>query len=233
LAGISALAVGSALLRNPPGAAAWTAALALAGGLLFLSEARKTRLAALGLVGAWSLSALPFSLTGAGWPSQLGVEQWALPAFVVAQSLLLAGFLRSATRPLARGAPQDQMTSLGAVRHLGIVFVVGIQLLLGFWGWRGSAVWQALIPGAAASVLGLILFAGTSRLGLGEGASARAMQVAAERSISLMGDLAIGLYAISERLVASVTSLLEGQAGIMWGLLLLALFVSLIVAGNP
>jgi hypothetical protein len=224
--------VGSSLLRNPPGSAAWTAALALACGVLYLSEGRKTSLAPLGLVGAWSLSALPFSLTGAGWPGQFGVEQWALPAFVLAQALLLAGFLQLAARPLARATPQEPVTSLRAVRHLGILFLAGIQLLLGIWGWQGSAVWQALLPGAAASLLGLILFAGRSRLGLTGGAAARAVQGAAERVVGLMASLASGLYAMTGRLVASVTSLLEGQAGIMWGLLLLALFVSLIVGGT-
>jgi hypothetical protein len=233
LTGISMLAVGTALLRNPPGTSAWVAALALACGVLFLSEGRKTGLAPVVLVGAWSLSALPFSLTGAGWPSKFGVEQWALPAFLLAQALILAGFLRSAAGPLARGAPRHQVTSLQAVRSLGIVFLVGIQVLLGLWGWQGAAVWQSLVPGAIATVLGVVLFAGRSRLGLGGSAVTRFVQSAAERFVTLMRGLALGVYAISGRLVASMTGLLEGEAGIMWGLLLLALFVSLIVSGNP
>ena len=233
LAGISTLAVGAALMRNPPGTSAWTAALALAVGTLFLSGARKTTLAPVVLAGVWSLSALPFSLTGAGWPSQFGVDQWALPAFVLAQALLLAGFLQLAARPLARGTPQDPATSLGAVRHLGLVFLIGIQLLLGMWGWQGSAVWQSLVPGAAASVMGLVLFAGRLRFGLGEGTPGTAVQGAMDSLIAFITRLATGLYGATGRLVAGVTSLLEGQAGIMWGLLLLALFVSVIVGGNP
>ena len=42
-----------------------------------------------------------------------------------------------------------------------------------------------------------------------------------------------GAYQASQQLVFGLTSLLEGDAGIMWGLLLLALFVSLIVGRNP
>jgi hypothetical protein len=233
LAGVSTLAMGASLLRNPAGAAAWTAALAVAFGALFMSAGRKTSLAPAILVGAWSLSALPFSLTGAGWPSQFGLEQWALPAFVLGQALLLGGFVQLAARPLARGAPQDQLTSLHAVRHLGLLFLIAVQLLLGIWGWEGSAVGQSLIPGAAATALGLALFAGRSRLGLARGASQTAQPQAAETSVSMIGNMASELYGFVRRLVTGVTSLLEGQAGIMWGLLLLALFVSLIVGGNP
>jgi hypothetical protein len=231
--GISMLAAGTALLGNAPGTSAWVAALALGCGVLFLAEGRKTGLAPAVIVGAWSLSALPFSLTGAGWPSQFGVEQWALPAFLLAQALILAGFLQSAAKPLARGAPRNQATSLQAVRNLGIVFLMGIQVLLGVWGWQGAAVWQALVPGAIATVLGAILFAGRSRLGIDGGTASRTVQRAGERFVTLMQDLALGVYSISGSLIASVTGLLEGEAGIMWGLLILALFVSLIVGGTP
>jgi len=69
LIGMGSLAVATGLRANPIGATAWGCGLILSGGALFLSSEPNKWLTRALLIGAWSISALPFSLTATGWNS--------------------------------------------------------------------------------------------------------------------------------------------------------------------
>ena len=89
--GLAALSVTAALSGNPLGAVAWGCALILVGGALFLASVQQVWLNRVLLVGVWSLSALPFSLTAGAWLGDLG---FFTPLVTAAQALLVAGFVR-------------------------------------------------------------------------------------------------------------------------------------------
>ena len=69
LIGMGSLAVAAALRANPVGATAWGCGLILSGGALFLSSEPNKWLNRALFIGAWGISALPFSLTATGWNS--------------------------------------------------------------------------------------------------------------------------------------------------------------------
>jgi hypothetical protein len=231
--GIASLAMASALQANPAGATGWGVSLVLAGGALFLSGARRTRLNRAVLIGAWSLSALPFSISAAAWGYQAGAALWVLPAFVLAQALLLGGFLHHATRPSVQASLDSQPAWLRGMYHAGLGFLLLLQLILGFWGWEGARQTQSWPAGLVATALGLVIFWGTSRLGRANFGPGERMQRLRSTLVGIVTTMLRGVYQVAQQLVFGLTSLLEGDAGIMWGLLLLALFISLIVGRNP
>ena len=111
--------------------------------------------------------------------------------------------------------------------------MLAVQLALGLWGWAGAAqagLWPA---GLGATALGLVIFWGSSRLPLGESGLLQRVQRSGASTYRFVSALLRAAYQLLQGLLLGVTSLLEGDAGIMWGLLLLALFVSLIVGGKP
>ncbi len=231
--GLSALALGSAIQGNPAGATGWTIALVLAGGALFLSATRTTRLKQAVLIGAWCISALPFSISAAAWSEQPSATIWALPPLVLAQALLLAGYVRHARTTSTRLGPSSQSAWTPAIFDAGLAFVLAIQLLLGFWGWDGArqlGLWPA---GLIAAAVGLGLYWRRMRVAaLAAGPSGRFERVA-RLAANLAGATLRGAHAALGQLLVGITDLLEGDAGIMWGLLVLALLVSVIVNRTP
>jgi hypothetical protein len=231
--GLSFLAMGSALLQNPVGSAAWGLCLVLVGGSLFLSSARQRWLDRLMLLGAWALSALPFSLSGGGWSTAASVPSWIVPAFVLAQALLMAGFLHQATRPTRQLSIDAQPGWVRVAYMTGIALLLLMEVALGVWGWQGALQTQSALAGIIATPLGLLIFWGRSRIAALERLPGGSLPRGTPETRSLVQRIFAGLHATLRELIASVTRLFEGDAGIMWGLLVLVLIVSLIVGRSP
>jgi len=87
------------------------------------------------LIGAWSLSSLPFSLTASAWLGKLGLF---IPLVIAAQALIIAGFIRHALRPSGRDTLESQPRWARAVYPAGIFLLLAIQLVLGLFGWDGA-----------------------------------------------------------------------------------------------
>jgi len=230
---LSFLAAGSSLLGSPVGATAWGICLLLIGGSLVLSSARQAWLNRALLIGAWGLSALPFSLAGGGWSTPAEASNWILPAFVLAQALLLAGFLHHATRPTRQLSIDAQPGWVRGTYVAGIGLLLFLEVALGLLGWDGSQQTQSWLPGIIATGLGLAVFWGRSRVTVLDRLPRAGLQQGTVQAGSLMQR---GLSSLSEavrRLISGITGLFEGDAGIMWGLLFLVLVVSLIVGRSP
>ena len=108
LISLASLAIASALRGDPAGATAWGTALILAGSVLFLAAVQQAWLNRALLIGAWALSSLPFSLTASGWQNNAGGLDFTLPAFILAQLFIIAGFVLHALRPSARPSLASQ-----------------------------------------------------------------------------------------------------------------------------
>jgi hypothetical protein len=225
--GLAALSVLSALSGNPLGAIAWGCALILCGAALFLASEQNGRLDRITLVGAWSLSSLPFSLTASVWLQPLG---WIAPLVIAAQALLTAGYVRHALRPVGRAAPELQTGLAGAIYPSGILLLVFLQLFLGGIGWEGARQIGAWLHALIASLVTLSLLWASRRFRVFNPVRAHWVASAGTRLNSVyqwLWSLYRGLAGIS----AAVTRTLEGEGGILWTLLFLALFVSLIAQG--
>jgi hypothetical protein len=228
--GMSALAVGAALQANPVASVAWGCALILAGGALFLISVQQTILSRAMLIGAWGISALPFSLTASAWISTAG---WLLPFLLLAQAMLTAGWVRHALRPAARISYESQVAWARGAYLTGIGLLVFMTIFLGLFGWDGSLQMGAWVIGLIASLLTFGLIWAVPRIRTLNPSRAHWIQPASpswlERSYSVLWDL----YRQLGQITQTISTILEGNSGIMWTLLFLALFISLMTNRNP
>lgn len=225
--GIAALSVLSALSGNPTGAAAWACALILSGGSLFLSSVHDVRLNRALLVGAWSLSSLPFSLTAGAWLGSMGIF---LPFAIAAQASMTAGFIRHALRASGDESLDDQPAWAKIVYPAGIILLIAIQVLLGFLGWDGALQFGNWIYALIASLLTLGLLWAARRFRIFNPVRAHWISMAGSGVNSLYQWL-WSLYRGLARIGQTVNETLEGEGGIMWTLLFLVLFISIIAGG--
>jgi hypothetical protein len=231
--GLAGLAVASALRGNPAGATAWGVALILTGGALFLASAQQIWLNRVLLVGTWAISSLPFSLTASGWLSNSGSLDLTLPLFIVAQAFLMAGLVRHALRPSTRAPLDSKPVWAKRVYPLGIGLLLFVQLLFGFWGWDGAFQIGAILPGVVASLLTLGLLWAIPRFPVLNPVPAHWLQPASPSRLDRLYQIFGVLYRSLDGVSETVSKILEGEGGIMWVLLFLILFVSLIVQRKP
>lgn len=229
--GIGGLGVACALQGNPVGATAWGVVLILAGGSLFLASVQSPWLNRTLLIGTWALSSLPFSLTASAWQTN-GFDPL-LPFLMLAQAFLIAGFAKHAMRPSTRVSLDAQPVWAKSIYPLGIGLLPGIQLVLGLWGWNGAFQMGALFPGVAASILTLGLLWATPRFPILNPVRAHWLRPAVAPGLDRLYRALWSLYRFLARLSLTISEILEGQGGIMWTLLFLILFVSLIAQRRP
>jgi hypothetical protein len=225
--GLASLAVISALSGNSMGVVAWGCALILVGGALFLASVQQTWLNRIMLIGAWSLSSLPFSLTASVWLGQLG---FFLPFVAIAQALLIAGFIRNALRPTGRDSLDAQQNWMRTVYPSGIFILIFFQLFLGLTGWNGSRQIGAWLLAVIASILTFGLVWATPRLRILNPVRAHWLNPATSSLINIYEGFWT-VYRVLGRLSQTITDTLEGEGGIMWTLLFLILFISLLTQG--
>lgn len=230
---LAAQAVASSLRGNPVGAAAWGAALSLAGGALFLNSSRNLWLNRILLIAAFSLSGLPFSLTASGWQSGAGSFFLTWPLSVAAQALLLAGYVRHALRPGAHENPGSQLPWTQNMLPAGIGLLLLTALLLGLFGWEGSASFRGWLPALVTVVLSILLIWLTPRLRLLNPIRAHWVRPEGGRWRRAFSGGFWNLYHSSARLGRLISDALEGEGSLMWTLLFLALFISLMLRGAP
>jgi hypothetical protein len=226
---LAALSVISALSGNPLGAVAWGCALILVGGALFLASVQQVWLNRALLIGLWSLSSLPFSLTASAWLGNLG---FFTPFLIVAQALLMAGFVRHALRSAGRESLDSQPGWTNKVYPAGIILLIVFQLLLGLMGWDGARQIGAWLQALLVSILTFGLVWATPRFRALNPIRAHWVSPAASGITNIYSSLWV-IYRLLGRISEGITATLEGEGGIMWTLLFLALFISLLAQGTP
>lgn len=232
LIGMAALAASSTLRAAPLAAAAWSCALLLAGGMLFLASFQQKWLNRLLLAGAWGLSTLPFSLTAVGWQSQAPIFWFLWPLLLLAQAMLAAGFIRLALRGSNRTPLTPPFTWVHFTYLLGQSLFVLTLFLLGWLGWDGALKAGNLAASLSASFLTLGLVWAAPRFRLFNPPRAHWVRPASTGSNPLWRSLK-SLYQASAQLIHTFTLILEGESGLLWTLLFLVLFISLITQKAP
>lgn len=226
LIGMGALAVAAALRGDSAGAVAWSCALVLAGGVIFLASVQQVWLNRALLIGAWGLSALPFSLTAVGWLSNAEGFWPVWPFLLAAQALLVAGYARHALRPGTRENFESQPIWSRNVYPTGIIILLSTILLLGLFGWDGAPAIGLWPLGLAASLLTVGLVWAIPRFRLLNPIRAHWIRPSGSWLDAIYRGL-WDLYRQLARLSQLISATLEGDGGMMWTLLFLALFISL------
>jgi hypothetical protein len=226
---IASLSVLSALGGNPTGAVAWGSAMILVGGALFLSSAQHVWLNRIMLVGAFSLSSLPFSLTAIAWTGSSGLF---IPLIIITQALVIAGFVRHALRSSGREPFDSHPGWARGVYSAGIILFPVFQLAMGLSGWDGALQIGAWLQAVIASLLTVGLVWATPRLRIFSPVRAHWVQSSSSRLDGLYQGL-WSLYRGLAQISQTITQALEGQGGVMWTLLFLVLFISILAQGAP
>jgi hypothetical protein len=226
---LAALSIISALSGSPLGAVAWGCALVLVGGALFLASVQQVWLNRALLIGVWSLSSLPFSLTASAWIGNLG---FFIPFVIVAQALLMAGFVRHALRSTGRTPLDSQPGWANKIHPAGIILLIVFQLLLGLIGWDGARQIGAWLQALIVSLLTFGLVWATPRFRVLNPIRAHWVNPTTS-NISTVYNGLWGIYRVLGKISDAITATLEGEGGIMWTLLFLALFISLLTQGIP
>jgi len=227
--GMGALAIASDLRGNPTGSAAWGSALVLAGGSLFIASHETKWLKWLMVGTAFGISSLPFSLTSTVWVSNINAHWWHLLLFLPAQILLITGFVRFALAPrdpLKSAQPQGAQS----VYPIAFVLMAFIIFLLGLWGWNGASQLGAWITGIITAILASGVLIGLSRLQTLVPTATVALPTGTitNRIGNIIQNTTWSIYRLLRQVSFILSQMLEGDGGILWALLLLVLFASLI-----
>jgi hypothetical protein len=236
---LASLAIAATLRGNPAGSVAWGMTLVLAGCALFFSSIQHKILQRVVLVvGIWGICSLPFSPTAVGWGSAInasGAVWLTWPILIAAQALLAAGFIRHTIWP-ATSAPLD--AHLAWARNIykaGIGLPLATLLMLGLFGWEGALSFGTLPVALSAAALTLALLWLRPRLRWLS--PIRAHWVRPEQAepsrLDAFNTLLTSLYISIGRLTRSFADVLEGDGGILWALLFLVLYLSLIAPKVP
>jgi hypothetical protein len=233
LIGMGSLVVAAALRSNPIGAAAWSCALILTGGALFLFSEQNRWLTRALYIGAFGLSSLPFSITATGWNNG-GTGFWlAFPFLLLSHAMLVAGFIRHAQRTNIRTTNEDQPVWGKNIYPIGILLLLLVIVLLGVFGWPGAMQLGNLIAALIASVLAAGLLWLTPRLRILNPVRAHWVRPTNASWLDWVYAALWSLYRQLGRLSNVFTNLLEGESGIMWTLLFLVLFITVFKRRTP
>lgn len=229
--GMSALSLAAALRGSPQGSAAWGAALVLFGGLSFLYSSRQTWFTRLLAGMSLFLLSLPFTLTAAGWTGNFPLPGLFWPLFLAAHAMLVAGYIRH----LFHGGetPFGELPRwTQAAYPFGLAIFIVTIVLTSLWGWPGSlqvGAWQVSL--LMAGLAGLIGFA-YLRL---RGAFISPQEEPLVAGISLfariqefLASILWAFYRLVGRLFGYLSALLEGDGGLLWTLLLLLIFITIL-----
>lgn len=244
LISLAGMAVGCVIRGYPLASLAWGVAMMLPGTMIFLYSARTPALLYVMFLGLLSLSGLPFTPAASGWAG-LVVPPFNLPdmLYIIAYALVLIGYLRHIFRPGQPLADMDRW--MQTIYPFGLVFLIVATWLIAFWGWPDSFTlgnWWASLLMVGLAILGWILLKRRGAQSVGEeGAPAWWMSP----SIRRIGSKLAGFFRLDwvyrflwwayqgvQRFVEILRLLLEGDGGMLWTLVLLALLVILLQTGG-
>jgi hypothetical protein len=224
--GLISLSISASLLGNPLGSTAWGSAGLFAGGLLFLYSHRNRVLTIILLIAVYILSSLPFSLTATGWAGSTSNGLMTLILLLPLQSLLTAGYFRSIAREEKENL-EKQPRWVNAFYPMGLVLLALSGLVLGITGWAGAGQVGAWIPALIAMVLTAILSIILIRIPIPAPLDSRLVK----KPVAWAGNFISmwwGAYHALRRLLGILTATFEGDGGILWTILFLIVFISIL-----
>ncbi len=230
LLGMASLSLAATLRANPVGGVAWGLALVLGGGVLFLSSIQNKWLTRLLFLSLIAMSALPMTLTATAWESHVSQPWFFFLILLPAHALLLAGYFRHAQRT-------DKTNFKRQNKYIRQIYPVGIALmifsitLLGFWGWSGAASMGAWLFGLITIVLTALLIWLRPRIRSLNPLQAHWLKPDTGRSRNLLYNSFWGFYHFFRNLSRQITNILESDGGILWALLFIIFFASLLAGG--
>jgi hypothetical protein len=116
---------------------------------------------------------------------------------------------------------------------VGIGLLLLLPLLLGLWGWDGAFQLGSLVNSIFAALLTAALVWAVPRLRILNPVPAHWLRPMSGGRFDAVYQAFLGVYHWLASIFQTITDVLEGEAGLMWTLLFLVLFIVLIVQRTP
>ncbi len=241
----ASLAIAAAIIHSPLACLVWSLASLLSGGLIFSFSLRHRNLLPLFVIGVFNLSLLPFSPTWQGMDlfTSISTATENLPlmllfsvSFLLIQSLLLAGFINHLQKGMLlikEGETAHIERWVWVLYPLGLLVILVTHLLIGWFllpELNGLPFIAWIIGPLTMLIAALILFI-TWRFPqslLVTKKFARSRVSNDIFSFDWLYNFIWKFYRTISRLFALVSSILEGDGGILWALVLFALIFVLL-----
>ncbi len=240
---LAGLAVASAVNGNPQASIAWGLVLVLPGSMLFFFSASRRRnmllpgLAMLGMLG------LPYNPAAVGWAGITGPSvRFSSFIFLLAVVFLVWGYFRHAFQP--RDELHRMERWIHTVYPTGLLLLIAGHWVIGIFGWQGSlslGVWWASAAATLIAGIGIFLaFFLPRKIGL-EAINIEWVRVFGRQAGGMLGDFLrlnwlfrffAWSYGLLQNIVQLMAAVFEGDGGVLWSLVMLALLISLISTGG-
>ncbi len=236
----SSLVVISAILKLPVACLVWSLTSLLSGGLVFSMPIRHKNLLPVALLGIFSLSALPYSLAWRGLaiyqnPPSLGINPLIFGALsfiiLLIQAFLLAGFIRHTLKgifPPTTARPGNVERWVWFLFPLGLVFIIGTDLYIGWVQYPAvsDVPLSGWLIGPMVLILACVILFLTRR-------SPQLVYPSIDPGLKSGWDRLLSfswlyrslwrLYRSLTRIFALVSTILEGEGGLLWALVIFGL----------
>jgi hypothetical protein len=230
---LSALAFSATLIGNLNGSVSWSITLILAGGLIFIYSHRNRRNLWLPLFGLIGFSTLPFSATASVWSNQLTSNPIALFPQAISFSLLISGYIKHALLSNGTTDHNSEPGWITTIYTFGLFSFPILLIILGLWGWQGARIINIWWLCGGAIAFSIVVFGIVKR----QTENLDRFQIRSSQIHSnLLSNTFWTIYHGFRRLIQLISSILEGDAGILWSIVLMVLIISLflqIIPGTP
>lgn len=240
--GIASLAIASAVLHLPSSTIAWSMACLLSGGLLFSMTLRHKNLVVIAFLGIYALSALPFSPTWLG--TDIFNDSDSLSSilskpifytisisFLFTFSLFLAGFIR---RILQGILPSEEQSGFHRERWVWFLYPIGIFFILLTHFLIGIMLYPNLdavpitgwIMGFIAILISCLIWYLHTHFFTGLSLGLQPTDGSIDTKLLSHGwinRIFWKFFSATSRITALISSILEGDGGILWAFVLFAL----------
>ncbi len=219
---LTAFAFASAVRASQLAAISWSLVLLLSGGLLLLFSIRLRNWITLTGLGALWMSGLPFTPNWAGSALFEGLHPALWISFAASFALLIAGYIRHSIRPAA--APIPLIPGMHFLFFIGLLILPLSHVLIGWLtgSMRTGHLWLGVAVLLSATAIFFGLRRGTA------GASAIAGLARRLFTLEWFYRQFWRAYRILESAVRFLSTMLEGEGGVLWVLLLLSLLLTLL-----
>lgn len=226
--GLTTFSIASAARGLPEASLAWGLAILIPGGLLFLYSVRHRYLKALIILGLIGFSGLPFTPLWNGMSLYSSPNSLLVLLFFVPHAMFLSGYLWQALKKGKKNPEAERWIRL--VYPWGLALLPLVYFIIGEWG-QYTRIPIDRSPLILLSVSVTLIFAAVIYWGLHKGIKVPANAssiIISIFSLSWLRMLLWTLFRTLDRIFVFLQTVLEGEGGVLWALLLLILILVLI-----
>ena len=219
--GMASLSAAAAMLAQPIASQAWGIGVLLSGGLIFYTSALERRMSWLMLLGFLGITALPFTPAWNGALMYTPPFKFLMVIFVIAQVLFMVGYIRHTLRTREGFTSVERWVWL--IYPLGLALLPLTHFLYGLWAYVGfeNLMLSSWLLGIITLLLTALIVGVTSfgpKISFGRVAAFESFF-----SLQWFYSLIWIFFRVVESVIQFLTTVLEGEGGLLWAFLMLVM----------